>query len=151
MQVKMPHLHLHLQMQVQLGPSLIFKHSVQTHRQRNNNPKPHISNREGIDSHCRRFASIFRRYDSICCRSCYRWRSIDRDRRIQQTLARDSVFAIAFVFFAHKKMLGRTETRTPERLYCQSIRTVRDISRDNRARIATCSLLTATTLRRIIV
>ena len=27
-------------------------------------------------------------------------RSIDRDRRIQQTLARDSVFAIAFVCFS---------------------------------------------------
>ena len=36
-------------------------------------------------------------------------------------------------------MLGRTETRTRDRMYCQTIRTVRDISRDNRARIATCS------------
>ena len=79
-------------------------------------------------------------------------RSIDRDRRIQQTLARDSVFAIAFVCFSCiKKLLGRSETRTHERMYCQSIRTVRDISRDNQARIATCSLLTATDLRRIIV
>ena len=45
-----------------------------------------------------------------------------------------------WVFFAYKKMLGRTR----ERMYCQSIRTIRDISRDDRARIATCSLRTRT-------
>ena len=39
-----------------------------------------------------------------------------------------------------KKMLGRIETRTRDRIYCQTIRTVRDISRDDRARIATCNL-----------
>ena len=48
------------------------------------------------------------------------------------------------MFFAYKKMLGRTETRTRERIYCQTMRTVRDISRDDRARIATCSLRTLT-------
>ena len=48
------------------------------------------------------------------------------------------------MFFAYKKMLGRTETRTRDRMYCQMIRTVRDISRDDRARIATCSLRTPT-------
>ena len=48
-------------------------------------------------------------------------------------------------------MLGRTETQTRDRMYCQTIRTVRDISRDDRARIATCSLRTPTDLRRIIV
>ena len=37
------------------------------HRLRNNNPKPHFSSREGINSRCRRFGSIFCRYD--CCRS----------------------------------------------------------------------------------
>ena len=37
-------------------------------------------------------------------------------------------------------MLGRTETRTRDRM----IRTVRDISRDDRAIIATCSLRTPT-------
>ena len=47
------------------------------------------------------------------------------------------------MFFAHKKLLGRTETRTRE-MYCHTIRTVRDISRDDRARIATCSLRTPT-------
>ena len=41
-------------------------------------------------------------------------------------------------------MLGRTETRTRDRMYCQMIRTVREIFRDNRARIATCSLQTLT-------
>ena len=41
-------------------------------------------------------------------------------------------------------MLGRTETRTRDRIYCQTMRTVREISRDDRARIATCSLRTPT-------
>ena len=48
------------------------------------------------------------------------------------------------MFFAYKKMLGRIESRTRDRIYCQTIRTVRDISRDDRARIATCSLRTST-------
>ena len=47
-------------------------------------------------------------------------------------------------FFAYKQILGRTETRSRDRMYCQSIRTVRDISRDYRARIATCRLRTST-------
>ena len=41
-------------------------------------------------------------------------------------------------------MLGRTEMQTRDKMYCQTIRTVRDISRDDRARIATCSLRTPT-------
>ena len=41
-------------------------------------------------------------------------------------------------------MLGRIEARTSDRIYCQTIRTVRDISRDDRAIIATCSLRTPT-------
>ena len=49
-----------------------------------------------------------------------------------------------WVFFAYKKMVGRTDTWTRQRIYCQTVRTVRDISRDNRARIATCSLWTPT-------
>ena len=53
-------------------------------------------------------------------------------------------------FSCIQKMLGRTETRTRDRMYCQMIRTVRDISRDDRARIATCSLRTPTEIRRII-
>ena len=47
-------------------------------------------------------------------------------------------------FFAYKKILGRTEARTRDRICFQAIRSVRDISRDDRARIATCSLRTAT-------
>ncbi len=70
-----------------------YTHCTNASRLRNNNPKPHFSSR-----FCR-FCSIFRRYDRCCCRSCCRWRSIDHDRRIQQTLALDSVFAIAFVCF----------------------------------------------------
>ena len=52
-----------------------------------------------------------------------------------------------------KKFLGRTETRTRDRMYLGRIRSVRDISRDDRARIATCSLRTPieTDLWRIIV
>ena len=41
-------------------------------------------------------------------------------------------------------MLGRTEMRTRDRMYCQTIRSVWDISRGDRARIATCSLRTST-------
>ena len=41
-------------------------------------------------------------------------------------------------------MLGRIQTRTRDRIYCQTIRTVRDISRDDRVRIANCSLRTLT-------
>ena len=41
-------------------------------------------------------------------------------------------------------MLGLIETRTRDRIYCETMRTVRDISRDDRARIATCSLRTLT-------
>ena len=47
-------------------------------------------------------------------------------------------------FFAYKKLLGRTETRTRDRMYLGRIRYVRDISRDDRARIATCILRTPT-------
>ena len=57
-----------------------------------------------------------------------------------------------FVCFSRiKKLLGRTETRTCDKMCFQTIRTVGDISRDDRARIATCSLLTSTDLWRIIV
>ena len=41
-------------------------------------------------------------------------------------------------------MLGRIETRTRDRMYCQTMQTVRDISQDDCARIATCSLRTLT-------
>ena len=48
------------------------------------------------------------------------------------------------MFFAYTKILGRIETRTRDRIYCQTIRTVIYISRDDRARIAICSLQTPT-------
>ena len=55
----------------------------------------------------------------------------------------DAVFAIVLdVFCVYKKMLCRIETRTRDRIYCQTIRTVTYISRDDQARIATCSLRT---------
>ena len=56
----------------------------------------------------------------------------------------DAVFAIVLDAFPVYKMLGRIEKRTRDRIYCQTIRTVRDISRDDRARIATCRLRTPT-------
>ena len=62
--------------------------------------KLHFSSREGIHSRCRRFGSIFHRYDRYC-----RWRSIDRDRRIQQTLGLHDSF---WVFFSwpHRDLAG---------------------------------------------
>ena len=66
-------------------------------------------------------------------------------RFIQQTIERRPAFAKVYVCFSRiKKMLGRIDMRTRDRIYCQTIRTVRDISRDDRARIATCSLRTLT-------
>ena len=56
----------------------------------------------------------------------------------------ESPGSILDVFHVYKKLLGRTEARTRDMMYCQTIRTVRDISRDDRARIATCSLRTPT-------
>ena len=41
-------------------------------------------------------------------------------------------------------MLGRNETRIHAWIYCQTIQTVRDISQDDRTRMATCSLRTPT-------
>ena len=56
----------------------------------------------------------------------------------------DLIAPIFWMFFAYKTLLGRTETRTRDRMYCQTIGTVRDVSREDRARIATCSLRTPT-------
>ena len=60
------------------------------------------------------------------------------------TRAGDPISQRFWRFFVYKKLLGRTETLTRDRMYCQTIRTVKDISRDDRARIATCSLRTPT-------
>ena len=48
------------------------------------------------------------------------------------------------MFFSYKKLLDRTEMRTRDRICFQPIQTVRDISQEDRARIATCSLRTPT-------
>ena len=47
----------------------------------------------------------------------------------------------SFGCFSRIKMVGRIETRTRDRIYCQTIRTVRDISRDDRAIIESSSLM----------
>ena len=60
------------------------------------------------------------------------------------TRARAIRFPEVLCFSLIKKMLGRTETRTRDRMCFQMIWIVWDISRDDRARIATCSLLTST-------
>ena len=144
-------------------------------------PKLNWSGRESINSRCRRFdLLLFHRFGAICrhdgrcCRrsACHRsdrLMAIDRPwpalinapfRRvarwfIQLTLARDLIFAKVFeCFYAYKKMLGRTEMRTRERKEWQSIRTVWDISRDDRARIASCTAVCEhlqTYLRRMVV
>ena len=73
------------------------------------------------------------------------WRSMAGRWFIQiNTRAGDIISSRFLVFFAYKKMLGRIETRTRDRKHFQSIRTVSDTSRDDRASIATCSLLTPT-------
>ena len=84
-----------------------------------------------------------------------RWRPTNRDGRsacdnagrwpfkLKHELA--TRFTRGFGSFSRiKKLLGRTETRTRDRMYCQAIRIVRNISRDDRAGIATCSLRTLT-------
>ena len=88
------------------------------------------------------------RFDgSVCAQP---WRSYAPFRRARcfiQITARagDPIVPRFWVFFSYNKtLLGRIETRTRDRMYCQTIRTVRDISRYDRARIATCSLWTPT-------
>ena len=78
-------------------------------------------------------------------------RSIDHQRvwryapfHSLETCAKMDLRDSLLMFVAYKIMLGRTETRTRDRIYCHTIRTVRYISRDDRARIATCSLQTPT-------
>ena len=92
-----------------------------------------------------------RRRRTGCCYSLapnrdgtLRWRQ-RRSLSIQiNTRAGGPISARFCVFFAYKKFIGRTETRTRDRMYCQAIGTVRDISRHDRARIATYSFRTPT-------
>ena len=101
---------------------------------------------------------------TVCCRRSVHCRSgwsvaMNHSRRyrhhwfysIDHSHGRRSIRYSFGCFLRIKKMLGRIETRTRDRIYCQMIRTVRDISRDDRARIATCSLRTPTDRMRIIV
>ena len=67
------------------------------------------------------------------------------DRRlIEINYPRATLYVRVFFLFAYTKILGRTETQTRDRIYCHAIRSVRDIYRDDRARIATCTLRTLT-------
>ena len=96
------------------------------------------------------FGSICRRYDRGCHLTCGRWRSIDRPWpalplvHSTDTCTRPGLCDSFWVFFEYKKLPGRIQTRICDRMDCQSIRTACDISRDDRARIATCILLTST-------
>ena len=60
------------------------------------------------------------------------------------TRAGDQISLRFCMFSRIKQLLGRTETQTRDRMCYQSMRTVWDISRDYRARIATYSLRTST-------
>ena len=80
-----------------------------------------------------------------------RWRPTNREGPLRLRQCRSLAIQIntrTDSFSRIKKLLGRTETRTRDRMYCQTIRIVRDISRDVRAWIATCSLRTLTDIRK---
>ena len=102
----------------------------------------YIANTSRTHRHCRRTGyrySVAPNHDGPL-----RWRQC-RSLAIEiNTGAGGPVSPRFWVFLAYKKILGRTETRTRDRMYNQSIRTVWDISRDDRAKIATCSLRTST-------
>ena len=104
-------------------------------------PQPHFSSREGMNSPCRRFDFLFSPcwfnlslLTTLTARVLvWHGRSITSESSvtplfIQQTIERRMAFAKVYVcFLCIKKMLGRIETRTRDRIYCQMIRTVRDI------------------------
>ena len=64
--------------------------------------------------------------------------------RIQRLEINNMLASLVWFFFVYKKILGQTETWTRDRIYLRRIRSVWDISRGDRARIATCSLRTPT-------
>ena len=129
-------------------------------------PKPHCSRRECINSNCRRFDWL----DFVVFGQSVRLSRLlpqlylhsDRSLAIQPWPSLSVLWPAAplvystvkyakvgfcgrlFIFSRIQKLLGRTETRTHDRMYLGRIRSVRDISRDNRALIATCSLRTPT-------
>ena len=102
-------------------------------------PKPHFSSCEGINSHCRRldvlpFAvlaqSVAAKYYRSCAAPSSRGDSTVTALLLVSLVHSPDTCAMVglrdsfWVLFAYKKMLGRTETRTRDRMYCQSIRTV---------------------------
>ena len=126
-------------------------------------PKPHSSSREVINSHCHRFdCLIFGVFGQSVRPSITAVVPIQRrvaghstvtvaDRIVKAPLVHSTAKCakVGFrdslgMFLRIKQCLGRTETRSCDRIYSQVIRTVRDISRDDRARIATCRLRTPT-------
>ena len=116
-------------------------------------PKPHCLSREWIDSNCRRFDwLVFVVFDQSVRLSRLLpqlYLHSDESPAIQPWPSLSVYAKVGFcgsllMFFAYKKLLGGTETRTRDRMYLGRIRSVRDIYRDDRARIATCSLRTPT-------
>ena len=126
-------------------------------------PKPHCSSREGINFHCRRFdwlifagQSVRLSITAVDSAPTGRWPFnhstvtallpaplVHSTAKCARVGFRDSYGCFSRI----KKMLvGQSEMRTRDRMYCQTIRKVGDISRDGRARIATCRLQTPTDL-----
>ena len=85
--------------------------------------------------HCRRCIAIR-------CQPTVTGRSAGNNSR---SLAFEKTVVLAARFFAYKKLLGRAEMQTRDRMYLGRIRSVREISQDDRARIGkTGSLRTPT-------
>ena len=144
-------------------------HTLQTHRLRTNSLTT-FSSREGINSRCRRFTAVVAVHvvpvptarwrstvTTVCCGCSVHCRSgwsvaMNHDcsyRRhwfylIDHSHGRRGIRYSFGCFSRIQKMLERIETRTRDRIYSQTIRTVRDFSRDDRARITTCGLRTPT-------
>ena len=80
---------------------LIFTHTIQTHLGYVIIPKPHFSSREGINSHCRRFALLL---VAVLAQSVAAMTAVVAAHLVavnagRHTLAWDSVFAIVFGCF----------------------------------------------------
>ena len=115
----------------------IFYRILQTHHARNARTRAHTCTYTAVTAVQ---AIAIRWHPTVmahsACDNAGRW-------PLKYTHALATRFTRGFRCFSHiKKLLGRTETRTRDRMYCRTIRIVRDISRDDRARIATCSLQT---------
>ena len=125
---------------------------LQTHRART---RTHAHTREHAHPTHDRRCSLYRCAQSVRHGWAHRFRCWrDNGRSVihwNKEHAGDSVLMIGLGFFSRiKQILGRTETRTRDRICFQTIRSVWDIFRDDRARIATCSLRTTTDLMQII-